>query len=198
MLIANMNLPIQEIKSHQKLWLHCKQPLFKVMWDQVDHSWANPFSRSKFKIFQYFLQLGRHIVQFMGCFTNKIEYRSQHGLTPKFLSKFGESYREGNNHNFFFCSGCLCIEPCLLVHGCTRMGVILYFQFVLLKGRITKALSRGHLSISLSVETSSRNLCQLLSTINIHTGNGGLDTTCVFYYDVESLDHAFNACYIIV
>ena len=36
--------PIEDIRSHWKLWVLAKQPLVKLDWDQVDYQWTNPFT----------------------------------------------------------------------------------------------------------------------------------------------------------
>ena len=80
--------PIEDIKSHWKLWVLGKQPLFKLAWDPTDYKWTDPFSGKSFNIFQYYVQLGRHVLlDRRDVLPFAFQYWTQHGITPKFLAK---------------------------------------------------------------------------------------------------------------
>ena len=119
-----INVPIEDVKSHWKLWVYAKQPLFRLPWDPTDYSWANPFLGNEFNFFQYFVQLvSRYTLFNLGDVSRTTsQYWSQHCLTSKFLSKFwGKLWDRKQPHQNISCTVvCLCIKPCMLVHGYTK------------------------------------------------------------------------------
>ena len=65
-----------------------KPPLFRFAWDPTDYRWTDPFTGKNFDFFQYFVQLGIHVL--LGrrdVLPPASQYQSQHSITLKFLVK---------------------------------------------------------------------------------------------------------------
>ena len=54
--------PIEEIRSNWKLWVLVKQPLSILDWEHIDYQCIGPFISNNLNFFQYFVQLGRHVL----------------------------------------------------------------------------------------------------------------------------------------
>ena len=80
---------IEEIKTHWKLWVLAKKPVFRLEWDPIDYQWTDPFTGNKFNFFQYSVQLGRHVLSdTRDVLPVAFQYWNQQGITPQFLANF--------------------------------------------------------------------------------------------------------------
>ena len=107
-----------------------------------------------------------------------VQYWGQQGITLEFLSKFwGKLYEKKQSRKYFTCSGYLCVEPCLSIHGCTNFVYPLVVVVVVCK--------KNHINIVYGTTLSQNwyiNICleylPVTSPLHIHTWHGGLDITC--------------------
>ena len=80
---------IEEIKTHWKLWVLAKEPVFRLEWDPMDYQWRYPFTGNKFNFFQYSVQLGRHVFSdTRDVIPAAFQYWNQQGITPQFFAIF--------------------------------------------------------------------------------------------------------------
>ena len=80
---------IEEIRTHWKLWVLAKISLFILDWGPIDYQWTDPYTGNKFNFFQYFVQLGRHVLSdTCDVVPTPSQYWNQQGITPQFLAKF--------------------------------------------------------------------------------------------------------------
>ena len=80
---------IEEIRTHWKLWVLAKRPLFRLDWDPIDYQWTNPYTGNKFNFFQYSVQFGRHVLSdTRDVVPTESQYWNEQGITPQFLAKF--------------------------------------------------------------------------------------------------------------
>ena len=80
---------IEEIRTHWKLWVLAKRPVFRLDWDPIDYHWTDPYTGNKFNFFQYSVQLGRHVLSdTRDVVPAASQYWNQQGITPQFLAKF--------------------------------------------------------------------------------------------------------------